>query len=69
MSDINNADPKGFVFRAPDDEVLARTVEHDNGDLTIRGPGGSLRLPAGTASWKRHREWLDERGIEAIRKS
>lgn len=56
-----------YVFEGPDDEVLARTLEHENGDLTIRGPGGRLRLPAGGHVWTRYRGYLDERGIETIR--
>ena len=57
-----------FVFEGPDDEVLKRTIEHANGDLTIRGPGGRLRLPKGGATWTRYRGYIDEKKIQTIRK-
>ncbi len=52
--------PADFRFEGPSDEVLRQTIEHENGDLTLRGPGGELHLTKGTATWKRYRRYLDD---------
>ena len=66
MSQAEPLDPAGFVFHPPSREVLERTLAHGNGDLTIRGPGGDLRLEEGTRSWEKLTEWLADDGIEPV---
>ncbi len=61
-SDRFTGSPRDFVFGPPSDEVLRRTIEHENGDLTLRGPGGEYRLTVGTRTWERYRGYLDDLG-------
>ncbi|MDK1019455.1 MAG: hypothetical protein QGD89_08650, partial [Actinomycetota bacterium] len=58
--------PADFIFEGPSDEDLERIIEHDNGDLTLRGPGGELRLTKATPTWKRHRGYLDDSRIRPV---
>ena len=41
-------EPEDFEFYTPALEVLEATVRHNNGDFTLRGPGGKKRLKEAT---------------------
>ena len=64
MSDINDANPAGFVFKPPKRWVLESTLVYDNGDLLVRGPGGTNRLEAGTPTWETFSGWLKDANID-----
>jgi len=51
--------PDDFRFEGPSEDVLRQTIEHSNGDLTLRGPGGEFRLTMDTPTWSRYRRLLD----------
>jgi hypothetical protein len=57
-------DPDAFDFLAPAEDVLRRTLRHRNGDLTLRGPGGTLRLAHGAPVWRRYTDFLAAAGID-----
>jgi hypothetical protein len=56
--------PTDFFFSSPSREVLEMTLVHENGDLTLRGPGGTMRLEKGTSTWERYTGYLADQGIE-----
>ena len=64
MSDINDADPAGFVFKPPERWVLERTLVYDNGDYLVRGPGGTNRLKSGTHVWETWDGYLKDANID-----
>lgn len=64
MSDIRDGRVEGFKFKPPARWVLELTLVHDNGDFTVRGPGGTNRLPADTPTWEDWRGWMADADIE-----
>lgn len=51
-------------LHGPSDEVLRASVRHDNGDLTIQGAAGRIRLVNGSDAWKRYNGYLEARNID-----
>jgi hypothetical protein len=51
-------------LHGPSDEVLRASVRHGNGDLTIQGAAGRIRLVSGSDAWKRYNGYLEARNID-----